>query len=444
MEISKDDHEAIMESMLNGTFEEHIDDSEENNVTIEDEEVTDQEDTDQHEESESDEHLDEDLDGDVDEDSDDSDDDEEEDTLVETNGDESNDEDEEEEDEFDEDSESDDVDLDDEDQDNTENEEESDGTTSGKADEIDYKAFYDAVTNTEFVVNGKKTKGFRDPKKIIQSQQMAGGFSDKMAGFKKYRPYMAPLKERGMLEDTEKFNLAMKLIDGDQEALKQHLKNLNIDPLDIEMDEINYTNTNTLASQEQLVLEDSLEAARAAGIEDQVRTVIGERWDQESFNTYLEDPQVRSDLMDHIQSGAYDYVQERIEEFKRLDTNGSFSAMTSIDQYRAAAKDIQKELAVEEAQAIARQAREKTQVQQTPTKDVQVEKANIAKKRKETAYKAKAEEQKAKVAAQRKKAASLSKKKKSAPKKVEEFDPLKLSDEDTNALMAAMINGDIK
>lgn len=441
--LTDENHDDMMEAMLNGTFEEHVVESDEKDDTIEDEEVTAQEDTDQEADSDVEEQPDEDLDGEIDEDSETEDEDEEEDTLVETNSDESNDEDEEEDDAADDAEDSEDGDLEDEDQDDAETDAEADGTEATNTAGVDYKAFYDAVTGTEFVVNGKTTKGFNDPKKIIQAQQMAGGFSDKMAGFKKYRPYMAPLKERGMLDDTEKFNLAMKLIDGDQDALKQHLRNLNIDPLDIEMDEINYVDTNTLASQEQLVLEDSLESARVAGVEDEVRTVIGKQWDQESFNQYLGDPQVRADLQDHIQSGAYEYVQERINKFKQVDVNGTFAAMTSIDQYRAAARDIQQELAKGEAIRISNEARAAND-QATSQQEIATEKARIAKDRKETAYKAKAKVQADKVAKQRKKASSVSKKTKSVVKTAEKFDPLKLEGDEFDDLMNAMINGDIK
>ncbi len=441
--LSDDEHDELMDAMINGTLDSQLT-TEAEDATIGDEEVTDNEDTDQEDESEEESATNLDTDGDLEDTDEAADEDEEEDTLVETDSDESNDEDDEEEEEdADAADDSETEDLDDEDQDTTETSEADVDLTPEQADGIDYKAFYDAVTATEFTVNGKKTHGFKDPKKIIQAQQMAGGFSDKMAGFKKYRPYMAPLQERGMLEDTDKFNLAMKLIDGDPEAIKQHLKNLEIDPLDIEMDEINYVNQNTLASQEQLVLEDSLETAKAAGFEDEVRQVIGKDWDQDSFNEYLHDGQIRADLLDHIQSGAYGYVQERIQEFKRLDVNGTFSSMNTLDQYRAAAKDIQQELSVNEASRIASEARQNN-AQQAKADNVATEKARIAKSRKETEFKAKADKQNAKVAERRKNAASVSKRKSKAPVKAAKFDPMKLEGEEFDELMNAMINGDIK
>ena len=118
-------------------------------------------------------------------------------------------------------------------EDSTDTDENSDGEDSKTTDTVDYQKqyeellvkskdatdFYEQVAGVKFKANGKEFEGFKDPKKIIQAQQMAYNYSEKMAGFKAYRPYMGPLKDRGMLDDTSKFDLAMSLIDGDREAL---------------------------------------------------------------------------------------------------------------------------------------------------------------------------------------------------------------------------------
>ena len=332
--------EDLFESMLDGTFEEKEPEEVEEDIDEDVEEEADaaedfneddnehQEDTDQEEESEDDSETNDESDGDYQDTEEDEEDDEEEDTLVET--DDSDDEDEADE-------ASDEVSEDD-----AETEAPNDGEEPA-TEEIDYKAFYESVTNAEFVVNGKKVKGFKDPQKIIQSQQMAGGFSEKMAGFKQYRPFMSPLKERGMLDDAAKFDLAMNLVDGDKEAIKTHLKTLGIDPLDLDMDTIDYTPTAATASQESLVIEDVMERAKSAGVEDRVREVVGKEWDAESFQEFVANPSVRDDLLQHIETGAYDKVQEKIVELKRLDYNGSYSAKNTIGQYRDAVAALQRE-----------------------------------------------------------------------------------------------------
>lgn len=447
--------EDVFESMLHGTFEGDTSDTSDTDVEEEgveddvdtaedfdDEDNEYQEDTDQYADSEDEEELDEDSDGYADEDSEDEDEVEEEDTLVEDydSDDEDSDDDTEDEtatDEVDEETEED--DTDEESEDETDTEENSDGEAQD-TDEIDYKAFYDAVVNTEFVVNGRKTKGFSDPKKIIQSQQMAGGFSEKMAGFKKYRPFMSPLKERGMLDDPAKFDLAMNLIDGDKEAIKKHLQSLSIDPLDLDMENIEYKAKPTLASQESLVIEDVMERAKAVGIEDRVRQVVGKDWDAESFQEFVSNAAVREDLLTHIETGAYDAVQDKMLEMSRLDIDGSFGAMNTISKYRAAVKELQAEQTAVQANTPVVEPKATAPKKVVKKSTVKAEKAKIEQARKEEEYKAKAAKREAKLLQQRKKAASMSKKK-AKPKPKPKFDPLKVEGEELDNLMDFLISG---
>lgn len=430
----------VFDSMLSGTFEEPQYEEEDVEVeadTAEDLDNEYHEDTDQEEESEDDEELDEDGDGDLDEDSGDEEDDEEEDTLVDDydSDDEDNDTEGEDEDSDEEDEDDTDGDIDEESEDEAETEDPSDGEDSD-TDKVDYKAFYDQVVNTEFVVNGKKVKGFSDPQKIIQSQQMAGGFSEKMAGFKQYRPFMAPLKDRGMLEDQAKFDLAMNLVDGDKEAIKQHLQSLNIDPLDLDMEQINYEAKPTVASPESLVIEDVMERAKGAGIEDRVRQIVGKDWDAESFQEFVKNDAVRSDLLQHIETGAYDAVQDKMLELKRLDFDGGYSSMNTISQYRVAVAELQKEY---QAQASTKKQQESTVVKKTAVK---TEKAKIADSRKEAIYKEKAAKREAEIAKQRKRAASMSRKKpKAKPAAKKTFDPMELEGEEFDKHMEFLMTG---
>jgi len=425
--------EDLFDSLVDGSYN-----PEEEVLSSDDEleeEVEQQEDTDQDIEEEEEEELDEVNDGELDEDLDSDTEVEEEDTLVEADDldDEDSDIDTEEE-VADETTESDEDDTTEVSEDSTETEEKSDGKAPD-TETIDYKAFYDAVVNTEFVVNNKKVKGFADPKKIIQAQQMAGGFSEKMAGFKQYRPFMNPLKERGMLEDQSKFDFAMNIIDGDKEAIKQHLKTLNIDPIDLDMDEISYKGTKATASEESIIIEDTLERARSLGVEDKLRQVIGSEWDAESFQEFMSAPDLRRDLVNHIQDGGYDIVQDKIAEIKRIDYDGSFNNMSSVNQYRAAVDEILKQ------QKAAAPTKQQEVVENTPTKaSVKVEKAKIQDSRKEEVYKEKVAKREATIAKQRKRASATSKSRaKSKPKP--KFDPMALEGEEFDAHMEYLISG---
>ena len=328
---------------------------------------------------------------------------------------------------------------------NTDSETEDETETDGEepeAEDINYQeeyakliesnailqGFKDEVTS-EFIANGKKMKGFDDPKKIIQSMQMAAGFSDKMAGFKPYRPFMSTLKEKGMLDDPEKFNLAMSLLDGDSEALKQHLKNLEIDPFEMDMDNINYQKKNQVSSNIEIAYDDIMENAKRSNVGDQVQKIISKDWDDQSVIELLEDTQSSADLVHHINSGAYEMVQERIAEKKRTDVDNVYSTQSSIKQYREAAGELEAEYAnfIQNQPDANEDAGNEQGIDQST---VETEKAKIEETRKATEYRKKVEKQNAKASEARKKATSVSKKKPRAKPKKKVIDPGELSDEE--------------
>lgn len=306
-----------------------------------------------------------------------------------------------------------------------------------------YKKFYDTIANAEFNANGKKVKGFTDPNKIIQAQQMAYGFSDKMASFKQYRPYMASLKERGMLEDPSKFNFVMDLLDGDPEALKKHLQTLKVDPLDLDMENVAYSGAkNHLVSREELVLEDALEQAKQYGAEDKLRTALAKEWDAESFNEFLTVPEVRRDLLEHMATGAYDLVQDRIAEMKMLDVSGTFSSMKATDQYRQAVQSLTADAARmnnsgSNGQAPATKEATAQRVATKPTTDSKAAES-AAKAKQEAEYKRNLEEKNRKAEEARKKATSVSKKKVSTTE-TKKFDPLALEGEELDKFVMSLI-----
>ena len=322
--------------------------------------------------------------------------------------------------------------------------EDASGTETGKIDPAEYarlKQFYDAIANAEFVANGKKVKGFTDPEKIIRSQQMLHGYSDRMKGFNEYRPFMKALKENGLLEDESKFNFALSLLKGDKAAIKQHMKTLSIDPVDLELDETAYKPTNYVASKESLILEDTLQVARESGIEDKLRKTIGEQWDNESFQEFVSNAEVRQDLLEHMQSGAFDLVQDKIAEMELLDTYGTFRNKKSTDKYREAVQVVNRELAARrpaEPQRLANQASPQYVAQQQNNR---IDTALLAKK--EAEYKAQVEQKNREADEARKKAAALSKKKVTTTQ-TKKFDPLALDGDDLNSFVDGLISGNIK
>ena len=315
--------------------------------------------------------------------------------------------------------------------------EDANSAATGRIDPNEYarlKKFYDEIANAEFVANGKKVKAFTDPEKIIRSQQMLHGYSDRMKGFNEYRPFMKALKDKGLLEDESKFNFALSLLDGDKAAIKQHMKTLNIDPVDLELDETAYKPKNFVASPESIILEDTLQVARESGIEDKLRKTIGEQWDNESFKEFVSNPEVRQDLLEHMQSGAFDMVQDKIREMELLDTYGTFRNMKSTDKYRHAVQLVNQDLSRNKPSEPVNVQAQNANVQNKANNDIAA---------KEASYKAQVEQKNKEADEARKKAAALSKKK-SAVVQTKKFDPLALEGDELDSFVDNLISGKLK
>ena len=335
-----------------------------------------------------------------------------------------------------------------EDNESTENEEdESDNSDDAAADskqdeELDYKSeyakileekqkledFYNKVTG-EFVANGRKMRGFDDPEKIIKAQQMAAGYAEKMAAFKSYKPFMATLKEKGLLDNPDKFNLAMNLLDGDKEALKKMIKDAEIDPVELDLEDINYVPKNELASDIEVALDEVMENAAQYGVDDTVKEIITKEWDDDSVIELLEDPRNSADLIDHLNSGVFDVVQDRILEKRRTDVNGVYTSKPMIQQYREAAVELEHEF-MQQLQAMEQenQGEVPNDTQGQPQAQGWIPDPSAGDADQE-AYKAKVEKQTAKTNEARRKASSLSRKKRGTRKEKPSVDPLTLDDD---------------
>ena len=276
-----------------------------------------------------------------------------------------------------------------------ESEDESENTNS---DEPNYKEFYEKVALAKFTANGKEVEGFKDPADLIRAQQMLHGYSDKMKVFKEYKPFLKALEERKLTTDTEKFNLVMNLLDGDPEAFKKVIKEKGIDPLELDLDDIKYAPKNVLPSKAQMVIEETYEEAENLGVGDKFTRVINKDWDVKSLQELVTNSAVKNDLLQHLNDGTYDIVQNEIKRMELLDATGVLDSMSSIEKYRTAVARLQ-------------QKNVQNMVAQAPVKDTVDKIAQAEKAKAEAEFKRKAAEKEKEVAEQRKKAASMSKKK---------------------------------
>jgi len=281
--------------------------------------------------------------------------------------------------------------------DNTEEETEEAVEPSYDYKGVDLKKFYEEVAEAKFTANGREVEGFKDPQDLIRAQQMLHGYSDKMKVFKEYKKFFKPLEERGITSDPDKFNLAMSLIDGDEEAIKKVIKDKGMDPLEFDLDNVNYVSKNTLPSEERMLLEEESLKAKNLGIDDKFNAALSNDFDDASLDIFVnaKNEHIRENLLSQLKDGTYDTVQNEVKRMEMLDYSNKLGGLNTIEKYNLAASKLFS-------------AKEPV-VSETPVKVVDnsakiKELADAAKFKKKAAAKEKA------VADQRKKAASVSKK----------------------------------
>ena len=253
------------------------------------------------------------------------------------------------------------------------------------------KAFQDKVTSS-FKANGKVVEGITDPDKIIKNMQMSVGLTNKLKGYKSVKPFIEPLEARGLMQDTEKFDMLMKLADGDKEALKYYLDKNQIDPLDIDLSEgINYNAESTLPSPAKLQFEEYVDTAASYGVADKFEKTILNDWDQDSAAKLFDKggEAISNALVQQMSNGVYDEVMSIAESMKITDP--SFSTMSSFDQYNAASNvynaRLQQQPPIVQEQPAQQVEEDTAKIEQERLAAVEAEKQRLIQEEAEAKYK---------------------------------------------------------
>ena len=277
------------------------------------------------------------------------------------------------------------------------------------------KEFYDKLANAEFVANGRKARVIMDPDKIIQMHQYGFGFHEKNREFNKYRPILKVLDENGFIENPDKLNYAIELLNGNKDAVKKLIKDVNLDVYE-EYDpeeKIEYAPNNYVQQNEGSVIDEAFDIARLQGYDDKLYHLLDREFDDQSLKTFAEDPTVRADIMNHLATGLYDKVASKVAEMEMYDTTGAFRQAPYINKYATAyeAMMAEQQQAQMQPQQQGRYADEMARIE-AERQRIEEEKRKLEEERKEAQYEAEARKRQAEIDAQRKAAANLSRPKK--------------------------------
>ena len=202
---------------------------------------------------------------------------------------------------------------------------------SEEVDELDYKAMYEDMMGP-VKVGGKefKVKSVADAKKLLG---MGFSFSDNMQGVKPLRAIGKTLEEAGIIVDGVADEAAlMRLIDinnGDKDALAQLMADKDIDPLDMETENISYTPTQQMVTEQSV---DIAEIERELVSRGSVDTVIDtlSKMDTASKEFFNAAPENLLSLDEDIKNGVYEKIMGTVTYERSL---GRLNGMSDMDAY---------------------------------------------------------------------------------------------------------------
>lgn len=206
-------------------------------------------------------------------------------------------------------------------------------TENQETTQIDYKAFYETVTQ-DFKASGKTMPGVKEPEKFIKALQMATDYALKTAALK------PALKRVKMLEEVSDEDLA-EMLDfkkRNPEVIKKALKEANIDPLELDMDKVNYVPQVQMISDSEYDFRETVDELSKDVKFNDTRQLILSGLDAKSKELALTDTKVLKALHQEVVSGRIEQIQAKALELRTFGTVDS--SIPDLELYAAIARQM--------------------------------------------------------------------------------------------------------
>ena len=204
---------------------------------------------------------------------------------------------------------------------------------SDSSGDVDWKAKYEALEAQvlgSFKASGRTVK-VESPDDARRLMQMGYDYTNKMRELKPRLRAIRALEHNGLLDD-EKFNFMIDLMKGNPEAVKKFLKDSEIDPIELDLeDSTNYKPTDHRPSEQQLALDDVLDSIRDTESFPRTANVITKEWDKASQQVLMGMPQIIAVINDHMEKGYYDQIAAKVQYERSL---GRLAGLSDLDAYK--------------------------------------------------------------------------------------------------------------
>ena len=195
----------------------------------------------------------------------------------------------------------------------TTNTDETTQVPASEVSEIDYKAFYEKATQS-YKANGQEHPGVKDPEKLIKALQMATDYAHKTAAIK---PILRKAKLLDGISDEDLTEM-LEFKKGNPEVIKKALKQHNIDPMLVDLENINYQSHSIVPTVEQVDFQNVVETlAKDKVLFDKLDNVIINQLDEKSRTKLLSgDGTYLNAFAEEMSIGRFDIVMPMVQQHK--------------------------------------------------------------------------------------------------------------------------------
>jgi len=203
--------------------------------------------------------------------------------------------------------------------------------TQTDSDLSEYKTYYELIM-APIKANGQEItiKSPEDARTLIQKGL---NYDEKMVAIKPVRLAGKALEKAGIIRDgaidEDALNRMIDFNNGNIEVMKARLKELNIDPLDLDLDSNNYEATDYVPDEHAIELDDIQKELDARGSTERVVAALN-RMDNKSREFFNERPKDLLALEADISNGVFDEIYGNVQYERRM---GRLEGVSDMDAY---------------------------------------------------------------------------------------------------------------
>jgi len=209
-----------------------------------------------------------------------------------------------------------------------ENVEQKEEKPSVKAE--DAISFYEQIMKP-FKANGKEIE-LKSPEEAIALMQMGANYTRKLQEMQPHKKMLLMLQNNDMLDES-KLSYLIDLHNKKPEAIKQLIKDAQIDPLDLDIDENStYEAEDHSVTDNEVVFRSTVDELTSTVTGKETIIEINNKWDQASKDALWDKPEIMSVIHQQRELGIYDVITT---EMDRRITLGQIPADTPfIEAYK--------------------------------------------------------------------------------------------------------------